>query len=354
MSGIRERRWHPLLQQWVVVAAASASRPWSGTVLDTDANTGQLHDPACYLCPRVERANGEHNSDYTGCWAFDNDFPSLAGIPDTATTNTESGKSKSTQDSPLRRQRHATGICRVLVWSERHNATLATLSAAEMRKVVSLWRSEYHTLSQLPDIDNVLIFENKGKETGVSNLHPHGQVYATGFITDTAHRLRESQWQYAQQHQQELLQTLIQRPEYNNDLLVEKGDAFMTIVPYFARFAYETWIVPTRHISSIDQFTDSELDELAVLYQRQAQRYDLLFQRPSPNITLLNNTPCDKHVANRHWCFYIGMQPPLRAADKLKYLAGFESGSNNIVNPVQPELAAEALRHCTEGLNKKP
>lgn len=345
MSGIRERRWHPLLDQWVIVAAASATRPWSGTVLDTGTDAGITHDPSCYLCPRVERANGELNSDFKGCWAFDNDFPSLAGIPAPASTTADS----TTTDSPLRKQRHATGINRVLVWSERHNATLATLSESDMRQVVSLWASEYAHLSKLPDIDYVLIFENKGKETGVSNLHPHGQVYATGFITDTAHRLRQSQQQYAQAHQQELLQALIHRPEYSDELLVEKGQSFVTIVPYFARFAYETWIVPTRHVTAIDQLTDTELDELSGMYQRQAQRYDQLFHRPSPNITLLNNAPCDDSDANRHWCFYIGMQPPLRASDKLKYLAGFESGSNNIVNPVQPELAAQALRQCSTG-----
>jgi len=34
----------------------------------------------------------------------------------------------------------------------------------------------------------------------------------------------------------------------------------------------------------------------------------------------------------------------LRDPVKMKFLAGFESGSNNIVNPTQPEHAAEQLR----------
>ena len=76
--------------------------------------------------------------------------------------------------------------------------------------------------------------------------------------------------------------------------------------------------------------------------------YDLLFERSSPNVTLLHNAPCDDHEGNRDWCFHIAMQPPLRDPEKLKYLAGFESGSANIINPVPPEVAASQLRQCDE------
>jgi len=214
-----------------------------------------------------------------------------------------------------------------------------------MQEVVSLWQSEYRTLSADPIIKNVLIFENKGKEIGVSNLHPHGQIYATSFVTDTAGRMRQAQANYAENNNgASLLQALLNDPHTQAELLVDAGEHFSVIVPFAARFAYETWIVPHRKVSSIDQLTDAEIKELATLYQRQVRRYDLLFQRSAPNITLLHNAPCDDEAQNQHWSFHLAFQPPLRDADKLKFLAGFESGSNNIVNPVQPEHAAKALR----------
>jgi len=40
------------------------------------------------------------------------------------------------------------------------------------------------------------------------------------------------------------------------------------------------------------------------------------------------------------------MQPPLRDSNTLKYFAGYEASSNNVVNPVRPENAAAALREC--------
>lgn len=126
--------------------------------------------------------------------------------------------------------------------------------------------------------------------------------------------------------------------------MVEQGIHFKTIVPYFARFAYESWIVPRRHAATVDEFSDEALDELAMMYQRQAKRYDAVFARSAPNITLWRNTRCDTHADNRFFTFHIAMQQPLREPDKLKFLAGFESGAGNIINPLLPEMAAAQLR----------
>ena len=335
-----QRRWHPLLSQWVLISAGSAARPWSGAMTTNDTQHVLSHDPDCYLCPGVVRANGRVNPQYRGPYAFDNDFPALSfDVPDDVATDHE---------NELHRTAPPHGHCRVLCWSERHDATLASLTTAEVQAVACLWQSEYRMLSAQRGIANVLIFENKGVEIGVSNLHPHGQVYATSFVTDTALRMREAQAAYARERGvASLLQALLNDPHTQSHLVVERQQRFSVVVPFAARFAYETWIVPHRHVASVAELNENELNELAVLYQRQVRRYDVLFQRSAPNITLLHNAPCDtaSQADNLHWCFHIAFQPPLRDPTKMKFLAGFESGASNIVNPVQPEKAAKQLRH---------
>lgn len=339
----RQRRWQPLLEQWVIISAASSDRPWSGAVTAPAKGDKPRHDPECYLCPGVTRASGHVNPDYQKPWAFDNDFASLG--------NTQNSSNGTNTDDVLGLSATAGGVCRVMCWSERHDATLADLSEQEIIAVAHLWKAEYESLSARPSIKNVLIFENKGIETGVSNLHPHGQIYATDFVTDSACRMRSAQSDYRAAHKQSLLQALIKRPEYQADLLVERGDYFVTIVPFAARFSYESWIVPTRHVGSLADMAPDELTELAFMYQRQAQRYDTIFQRSCPNVTLLHNVPCDGDRANDDWCFHLAMQPPLRDLNKVKFLAGFESGSGNIINPVQPEAAAQQMRSCNGDMN---
>ncbi len=339
MSDNWQRRWQPLLQQWVIIAASSAVRPWSGATTSTINSSLPTHDPDCYLCPRVTRANGTVNDDYQGAFAFDNDFPTLAAhAPDVATDTNE-----------LQTIAPATGRCRVLVWSERHDATLASLTEKELFAAIDLWRSEYNTLSAEKDIKQVLIFENKGVEIGVSNLHPHGQIYATSFVTDAALRMRDAQTAYANAHNgSSLLQSMLQESHVKQNLVVEQNDHWSIIVPFAARFSYETWIIPNRHMPSLAHASDDEMRSLALIYQRQVRRYDQVFQRSAPNITLLHNAPCDDHKDNQHWCFHLAFHPPLRDPEKMKYLAGFESGSNNIVNPLMPESAAATLRSIAE------
>ena len=335
-EGNWETRWHPLLEQWVVVAANTKSRPWSGTVSNHAKEEVPSHDPGCYLCPRVTRANGEVNPDYTGTRAMDNDFPSLA--PEAPVPETSGNE--------LFKRAQATGRCRVLCWSEKHHLTLPELTASEMRQVVELWCDEHKTLAADPAIDLVLIFENKGAEAGASNLHPHGQVYGYPFVTDTAGRMRSAQAAYASRNGgSDLLSDLLNDPQGANNL-VEESDHCSVIVPFAARFSYETWVIPHRQVPYISDLNKDERDDLASVYQRQAKRYDVLFQRKSPNLTMLHNAPCDNHKDNRCWHFHINMQPPLRDSEKIKFLAGAESGSNNIVNPLQPEVAAEQLRQC--------
>lgn len=337
MPAEHQWRWQPLLEQWVLVAAASQSRPWSGATAKDNEQSVPEHDPSCYLCPGVTRANGIANPDYNSPWAFDNDFASL--LPD-AVAQTDEG-------NPLRKTAAAIGRCRVLCWHPSHNKTLADCTSFEMLAVAKLWQDEYATLSADDSIAHVMMFENKGKEVGTSNMHPHGQIYASHRVSDNGKRIRDSQHNYAQANKGEsLLQALIAREEYQNELLIDQGRHFKTIVPFAARLPYETWIVPTRHVQSIDKLGDEELQELAAMYQRQAQRYDILFRRSSPNITIFHNAPCDDVPANNDWCFHIVMQPPLRDSSTLKYFGGYEQSANNVVNPVQPEMAAAALQEC--------
>jgi len=139
-----ERRWHPLLEQWVIIAATTGNRPWNGALVETD-NDNMIadHDKNCYLCAGNTRANGEVNPKYKGPWAFDNDYPSFSKDAPSFVNEINSD-----QNSPLMQRDSNQGRCRVLCWTEKHNQTLATISTDEMKQVGRLWQDEYNTLSQ--------------------------------------------------------------------------------------------------------------------------------------------------------------------------------------------------------------
>jgi UDPglucose--hexose-1-phosphate uridylyltransferase len=70
-----EERWHPLREEWVIVAAHRQSRPWSGAEIAHHTPRPPAFDPGCYLCPGNTRVSGAINPSYTGTFVFENDHP---------------------------------------------------------------------------------------------------------------------------------------------------------------------------------------------------------------------------------------------------------------------------------------
>ena len=110
------KRLNPLMGEWVIFAPATAVRPWSGTLVSATKSELPEFDPSCYLCPGVKRASGRVNPYYSDIYAFDNDFPSLSMEHSTS----EENKTR-IMDIP------ASGICRVVCFSPKHNTTLAEM-----------------------------------------------------------------------------------------------------------------------------------------------------------------------------------------------------------------------------------
>ncbi len=169
-----EERWHPLRDEWVIVAAHRQQRPWTGETVAPATTRPVRHDPRCHLCPGNMRVSGARNADYTGTFVFDNDHPCVG--PD--------APEAITPPAPYQARR-ATGIARVVCFSPRHDLTLAEMSTSAIGEVVEVWRRETRDLCLRPEVEHVLCFENKGEVVGVSNPHPHGQIYATNFVFRT-------------------------------------------------------------------------------------------------------------------------------------------------------------------------
>ena len=73
-----EERWHPLREEWVIIAAHRQDRPWSGETLNSEHANLAKYVPDCYLCPGNKRAKGKSNPEYEQIFVFDNDYPSVA------------------------------------------------------------------------------------------------------------------------------------------------------------------------------------------------------------------------------------------------------------------------------------
>lgn len=327
-----EERWHPLREEWVIVAAHRQSRPWSGAEVGARAARPPAYDPQCYLCPGNARVSGRTNPPYTGTFVFDNDHPCVGA----------DAPRDLTPPQGIYRNRPASGISRVVCYSPRHDMTLAELDVDGVDALLATWQQQMRELSARPEVAFVLIFENKGEVVGVSNPHPHCQIYATNFTF----KYIETELAAGRRHLDEtgrvlFADVLASEREDGRRILAERNTA-LSFVPYFARYAYEVYVAPERSVPTIADLEDAERRDLAWVLRDVVIRFDNLWRMPFPYVMALHQAPVK--AASDGFHFHIEFHPPLRRPNLLKYLAGPEIGGGNFLSDTSPEEKAGELR----------
>jgi UDPglucose--hexose-1-phosphate uridylyltransferase len=333
VGAVWEERWHPLREEWVIVAAHRQSRPWSGQTVAAvkDDPPPYVHD--CYLCPGNVRVSGAWNPEYASVYVFDNDHPPVGP--------------KAPLDLPAPpppyRSRPATGLARVICYDPRHNLTLAEMPEERITAVVDTWRQQTRDLGARPEVKQVLIFENKGDVVGVSNPHPHGQMYATNFTFKTFDTELEAQRRHARDTGRALFGEIIEAEERDGRRMLYADEHVVAFIPYFARYAYETYVAPRRRVPHVSSLTDAECESLARALKSVTVRFDNLWQQSFPYVMPMHQAPTDDGDY-RDYHFHIGFLPPLRRPNMLKYLGGPEIGGGNFLSDTSAEEKAAELR----------
>ena len=328
-----EERWHPLREEWVVIAAHRQDRPWSGDTLESSATSIAEYVSDCYLCPGNSRISGKTNPKYEQIFVFDNDHPSVAlDAPVNLTPVTQPYLS-----------RPATGISRVVCYSPLHNVTLAELGNSEIEILLQTWQQQYQELGSRREIEHVLIFENKGEAVGVSNPHPHCQIYANNFVFKTIENEAKTSARYFAEHRRVLFQDIISAEQADGRRIIAENDSAIAFLPYFARYAYEVFVAPKATHPSIAALSSREITDLAAVLKTVLVKFDNLWRMPFPYVMPLHQAPTDgKDHGTFH--FHIEFHPPLRKPNLLKYLAGPEIGGGNFLSDTSPEEKAAELQ----------
>jgi UDPglucose--hexose-1-phosphate uridylyltransferase len=332
-TAVWEERWHPLREEWVLIAAHRQDRPWSGETVSHQEKQLAPHAEDCYLCPGNTRVSGEINPRYEGVFVFDNDHPCVG----------PNAPRDLLPQSEIYKSRPADGIARVIAYTPNHNLTLAEMDTLEVENLLGAWRDQYADLMRRPGINHVLIFENKGEVVGVSNPHPHCQVYATNFVFKTI----ETEVKVSRSHLKEtgrtLFQDIIATERCDRIRIISENERAIAFLPYFARYAYEVFVAPKRTHPNLTTLTDAELADLAEVLREVLVRFDNLWGMRFPYVMPVHQAPtdgADYHGFHSH----IEFHPPLRKPGLMKYLAGPEIGGGNFLSDTAPEEKAAELR----------
>ena len=336
------RRFNPLTREWVLVSPHRARRPWLGQVEKTPAEHLPAYDPTCYLCPGNSRAGGFQNPAYPSTFVFDNDFPALLRLDQTASID-----EPVSQSSGLFQAEPDWGICRVGCFSPRHDLTLPELGQAQVEEVVRMWSSQTSELGKLDYIGYVQVFENKGAIMGCSNPHPHNQIWSTSRIPVEPDKERRAQEEFLEQRGACLLCSYLETEREDGARLITSNEHFTALVPFWAVWPFEILVIAHRHTGSLPDLEPVEISALADLLRRVTTRYDNLFEVSFPYSMGFHQAPTDGR-AYPGWHLHAHFYPPLlRSATVRKFMVGFEM----LAMPqrdITPETAAERLRSLSE------
>jgi UDPglucose--hexose-1-phosphate uridylyltransferase len=337
LNEIPHRRLNPLTREWVLVSPHRTKRPWQGQTEEVTPELQPRYDPTCYLCPGNVRAGGHVNPPYTSTFVFDNDFAAL--LPEAP-----AGEIKEAELLVAESER---GICRVVCFSPRHDLTLARMSVSEIRQVIDVWANQYQELGQMPFINHVQIFENRGAMMGASNPHPHCQIWAQQSIPNEAVKEQSAQADYFRTKGTSLLADYLKLELQKGERLVYENAHFVALVPFWAIWPFETLVVGRRHTTSLELLESEERDALADLLQKLTTRYDNLFRVSFPYSMGFHQRPTDGRAhegSHLHVHFY---PPLLRSATVRKFMVGYEL-LGMPQRDVTPEQAARMLRELPE------
>jgi UDPglucose--hexose-1-phosphate uridylyltransferase len=204
--------------------------------------------------------------------------------------------------------------------------------------VIDLWAERTTALLDRPEIEYVLVFENRGREVGATIDHPHGQIYGYPFVPPAPAR------EVGQGDGCAVCRDLAAELDAGTRIVAQYGD-WVAWVPFASGYAYGLRIAPREHLASLPALDDQQRDDLARILIDTLARYDRLWpdapEPPFPYLLWFHQAPAGGGTA---WHVHAHVAPPLRAPGVPRFVASGELGSGTLSNPVVPEDAARALR----------
>ncbi len=342
MPGAARMRRDPLTGEWIPLASHRMNR---------------THLPAradCPLCPsKPDQAPSEIPAADYNVVVFENRFPSL---------NVREAEPPSSVDGQdIWPERASNGRCEVVCFTSDHESSFSSLDPTQARIVIEAWADRTRELLAVPSVRDVFCFENRGEEIGVTLAHPHGQIYAYPYVPPrTAQHTARAAEHFADTGR-DLLGDILAAEKQADRRVIMRGEHWTAFVPAAARWPVEVHMVPHRHALNLAETTDAERAELATMYPALLRALDHFFTDadgepiPLPYIAgwFAAPTAADADAAGTANAgalprLHLQVISVMRAAGKLKYLAGSESAQGAWVSDTTPELIADRLKTVVE------
>lgn len=298
-----EIRKHYFLDRYVIIAPKRSARPHKLVKTDTYSPDGCSFCPPQVDDPKLHTTTYElKDPDHHGKWAvkvIKNDFPALS------LDNIK-----------------AYGYQEVILETPVHGVELYELPIEDIKNVFDVYINRYLYASKLEGIKHTILFKNEGGKAGSSVDHSHSQLIALPLVPPKLAREADAMDRYTEKHQSCPYCDII-KSEKGGPRVIWEDEHLFVLAPYASENPYTAWLIPKRHVHSIEFLHENEKDSIAHALKKMLKRLDEV--DVSYNYFFQNSLDCESH----HMILKLDPRPNV--------WAGLELGTGVIINPIPPE-----------------
>lgn len=335
-----ELRKDPFSDGWIIISPDRNQKPSDFKVESVNTQQNSF-EPKCPFCPGNEketsveiRAFGRKNYQKISEWEIRvvaNRFPALKIENELTFENLNKVHNKI----------GGIGAHEVIIESPEHNLEFHNFSCQKRAEILEVFRERIEDLYKDYRFAYVQLFRNFGKDAGASLIHPHSQIIAVPKIPKRSMEEIKASENFWKTYSECIFCSKINSTENFRDRIIIENENFISFIPYAARFAFETWIMPKKHSSMFEMCSFDDLKELSKIMGKTQEVIADCLKNPPYNLVLhtspnLNNKFLDNIQDFFHWHFEL--------IPRITSIAGFEWGTGFYINPISPEKSAEMLR----------
>ncbi|OGY94440.1 MAG: hypothetical protein A2406_03385 [Candidatus Komeilibacteria bacterium RIFOXYC1_FULL_37_11] len=302
-----ELRKDYIQEKYVIIAPKRGKRPHD-VIKPTDHHKQMVS--SCIFCPNnIKEVRSLYKKGEGENWAINviaNKYPAVS---------LDNDKAYGTQE--------------VVIETADHTLELEDLSIEQIADLLEAYAWRTKEISKDDKIDYILIFKNDGGVAGASLQHAHSQIFATNFLPPHLVDKSQRQQAYKLEHGNCVYCDVLKK-ESKGPRLVYQDKEVMAFTPYASMFNYEIWIMPLKHRDNITELSAPERHSFAKILKHILIKigqldlpYNFYFHQ------IINDN--DQHL-------YMKIVP------RGSVWAGVEIGSGLIINPIDPDDAAEFYR----------
>lgn len=311
--------------QWVVIAPERAKRPEDFVMAAAPKRHLDEKCPFCLANPEsaykfsIKEAETEH------IYTIPNKYPAFAPVEEVIE---ESGN--------LYCSTKSIGGHEVVIVKD-HNTEIYEGGWELLNELFGVYQSRYLFWQKDPVVEYAMPIHNLGPEAAASIEHPHSQFVASSVIPNYIEDELSGSRKFFKEKNACVFCAMIEEEKKQEVRVIAENNDFIGFTFFAARFPFEIWILPKKHMAFFEQISKSELENMAKIVYDSITKLNSALKFPPFNWWIHTGPTKKDHFGDYyHWHMEI--------APRVSKFGGYEMGSGIVIDVVSPELAAQFLK----------